>query len=793
MNKFIILLGGIKMSAANLPIKLKNLVKQSVTILGQVVREEAGEKAYQRIESIREKMVLYRSGNVTTKDQILKELYEDLDHCSKNEKHQVAQSFSLMLELINVCEAAYRTYKLRYSDKANTDFQRQDNTMVFVLTAHPTEARTPANMELFARIQNILIDILEQTAEQDYLESIVKHNLKLAWLLPITRHKKPEVIDEANHLFSIIFRKDIFYSILRADRDLGTIRVRTWVGGDKDGHPGVDEVVMMDCLQASRNCFIETLHYLSIGFVNDLAMLDDKYLNSCLKKINSDINSLEKIRAKDSTRINNLQSNLDNIGGAYEKLVGARSPRLEKINAILKLFPGLVIPIELREDSEIIEKSLGSKTPLAMDRMLRKLSSIADGFEISRYAQSLIISMCESYSDIENTIKLSKKSLGGLFIPVIPLFETAKALELSNEIISELIGNKEFTKVVNKSWGNKLEVMLGYSDSSKGMGVLPSRIAIAKTMRSLDKLISENNFIPVFFHGSGGSVDRGGGSLKEQTAWWPKSALHLYKATIQGEMVERTFTSSEVTLSSIDKVMRNFKRAKTKKGYIKINKDVERFAERVKSKYVATISDPKFFEMVEAATPYSYLKVLKLGSRPTKRSSGAAKSLDFSSIRAIPWILCWTQTRILFPTWWGIGSAWKEIENDKEEVARLQKSYETSYLFASFLRTLGFTLSKVDTSIFRLYLNQSELSTETKEKVFNEFNLEYKNTLKFLKHITGEKNTLWHKPWLQDSIKLRSSMIHPLNVLQIQGNKSGDEDLVQKTVAGISSGMMTTG
>ena len=776
-----------------LPSHLKKLVSKTVAILGEVIQEEAGDQVFRTVDSIRKKMVRYRSSSSKDKDKILNDLYRSLDKEKSGTKHDIAHSYTLMLEVINTCEAAYRTFRLRTKESTKPRFVKPDSTMVYVLTAHPTEARTSENIELFSRIQEILVNILEKTAEQSYLESIIKHNLKLAWLLPVTRHKKPEVLDEAKHLFSIVFRKDIFDTLLRADRDLGRIRMRTWVGGDKDGHPGVDDKVMLSCLQASRKHFLVIIQGILSKLNEDLLLLSNKELSSSIKSLSSSLKELSTIKSKDSSKIKSWSQKLDGAHEKYNDLVGAYSPRLLKLKSILNMFPGLVIPIELREDSELIAKALESKKAMAIERMLVSLSEIAKGVDIRNYAQGLIISMCHSYDDIENTIKLSKKTIGDLSIPVIPLFETSKALEDSSDIINELLKNKEYVKSVKQSWNNHLEVMLGYSDSSKGMGVLPSRIAVAKTMRTLDSLIKNKGFVPVFFHGSGGSVDRGGGSIKEQTAWWPRSALSLYKATIQGEMVERTFTSSEVILSGMDKILTNLNRVKSKEGAIKVNKAVDIFAQDVAANYKKKIGEENFFKMVDSATPYSYLNVLKLGSRPTKRSSSKSSTLDFSSIRAIPWILCWTQTRILFPSWWGVGSAWKSIKNNEKRKISLKKSYKTSYLFSSYIRTLGFTLSKVDLSIFKLYLEQSTLSIEEKVEAYNEFHAELKLVINFLKYITDEKKLLWNKPWLAESIKLRSSMIHPLNILQIQANKNNDEELVRKTVAGISSGMMTTG
>lgn len=773
-----------------LPLELKQLVHKSVSLLGEIIHEEGGADLFQTVEVIRLKMIEYRKASSAKKSEILNFLYEEISKSKTADKHSVAHSFTLMLELINACEAAFRTHKLK---RANTtsECHKEENSIVYVLTAHPTEARSPKNIELFARIQNVMTKLLDKSREEEYLLSIIKHNLKIAWLVPVTRHEKPSVLDEARHLFSIILRPDIFDSILRGDRDLGTIKVRTWVGGDKDGHPGVDDKIMLDCLQISRTFFIRIVTKILSDFVSDISYLDNKALTKHHVGLVTKLNTLKKITTGDSQRLLNFLKQLETLDNQYLKYVGMQSPRVKKLKSILLMFPGLVVPIELREDSEVIIEALSSKKDIAITRMLKKLEVISREGNIRNYAQGMIISMCQAYSDVENAIKLVEESLGNLNLPVIPLFETASALEDSSKIVSKMLKNQKYMKNVKNNWGNKLEIMLGYSDSSKGMGVLPSRIAIAKTMTSLDVLIRKEKVTPIFFHGSGGSVDRGGGSIQEQTSWWPNSALRTYKATIQGEMIERNFSSSEITISGMDKILSNFKKSQVRETKIEFDHELELFAKNIKDHYVQKISDQTFFEMVSKATPYSYLSLLKLGSRPSKRST--AKVLDFSSIRAIPWILCWTQTRLLFPTWWGVGFAWRKLKDSKQRCSAIKKSYEKNLLFASYIRTLGFTLSKVDLSIFKLYLEKSLLSQDIQKEVLEEFQREYNSTVEFLNFITNQKKLLWHKPWLAESIELRSSMIHPLNIIQIQANLASDESLVRKTVAGISSGMLTTG
>lgn len=776
-----------------LPNELKSLVKEFTNLLGEVIHEEAGPATFEVVESIRQDMVKYRTVSKTLKRELLERLYHKLDCSPKKQRHAVAQAFTLMLELINACEAAYRSFRLK-NGKIQEDLERQSNHLVYVLTAHPTEARTPENIDLFHRIQNIGIRLLLNQEEKKYLLSIVKHNLKLAWKIPITRHEKPQVVDEANHLYSIIFRPDIFDTILRFDRDLGNIRIRTWVGGDKDGHPGVDEKVMMQCLQASRYQFLKKVLELFDLLERDASYLNNTKIIEKIESVKQLLRETRRVRKGDARKVMKFRASLERLANLYTKSVGATNPRINKIIAVLNLFPGLVIPLELREDSEIIGQALSSKRPLAISKMIRTLCEIADGGCIQHYAMGIIISMCESFDDIRNTLTLVENNLNPqqkLTIPIVPLFETASALESSKLIVEEAFQDKRFYNYLTQNWNRNFEIMLGYSDSSKGMGVLGSRLGIAKTIRTLDSILKRKKINPIFFHGSGGSVDRGGGSLHDQTAWWPRSALEFYKATIQGEMVERLFSSPEILISSAHKVISNLNSVKAKKGQIAVSPVVEKFADSVTKHYQSKISEPNFVRMVEQATPYSYLNVLKLGSRPTKRAKAA--QLDFSSIRAIPWVLCWTQTRTLFPTWWGVGQTWRTIKKDQASINELKKAFRESSIFSSYIRVLGYTLSKVDLEVFRLYLSRSKIPAEEQEKIFKDFQVEIRESSDLVRTLTGEKSLIWFRPWLEESIQFRSSMIHPLNALQIIGHHSKDEILVRLATAGISSGMLTTG
>jgi phosphoenolpyruvate carboxylase len=325
--------------------------------------------------------------------------------------------------------------------------------------------------------------------------------------------------------------------------------------------------------------------------------------------------------------------------------------------------------------------------------------------------------------------------------------------------------------------------MIGYSDSSKENGVLPARLLLEQTIHSIDQYISSKKLQPVFFHGSGGSISRGGGSIGEQISWWPKSSLQVYKATIQGEAIQRHFANALIARSQISKITNEFE------YFIPRLKQADfalvKFTDAIKLEYRDLVNSSDFHKMVYATTPYQFLNLLKLGSRPTKRSTN-----NFS-LRAIPWILCWTQTRLLLPVWWGLGTSWENLNDSDKE--RVKEVFNTSPLFSSFIKNLGFTLEKIEFGVWLFLLSESNLALSEKKYWRERIGDELKLVEKFFKEVTDEKEHTWFRPWLKESIFFRSSMIHPLNVVQKIAKERNDARLLRLSVTGISCGLLTTG
>lgn len=767
-----------RVSTQELPEKLRLLVRRSVARLGETIRKEAGEAAYAEVERLRRSMTHIRDVSSAEAARRLRHELAALSKLSDRRLYGIAHSFALMLELMNACENAYRAFRLRSYERPR--FAQKPEAMIYVVTAHPTEARAPVNIGIFHAIQRTLVKILARDSAQTWegLDAL----LVLAWRLPITRSRRPRVADEADSIYSILLRDETLEAILAARRELGPIYVRSWVGGDKDGHPGVNEQTMRESLGLSRARLLAFTRSRLNSLKQDLAPLRDRGLSFQIARAEQALRALSVLRSGDGRRVLALHRELKSLARDCLHELGVLHPALLELGGLRRMFPAFCVPLELRESSDLVTEAVHDRgAPIS--RMLRQLALISGPADPRFYARGLIISMADSPEHMRAACRIVQRELGGLRLPVIPLFEQAEALRHAPAIVSGTLKSRALRQAVKRHWDGFFEVMLGYSDSAKEMGSLPSRLAIADCVGKLDRELRRRGVCPLFFHGSGGSTDRGGGPIEEQTAWLPASARRLYKATIQGEMVERTLASPEITYRRFEQIASQAQRSG---GGVRVSRGARRFAALVEKSYKAKVSAPEFLEVVERATTYPYLSALKIGSRPAKRGSFTS----VSALRAIPWVLCWTQARVLFPSWWGVGSAWR---TGAVSLRALRRSFATDPVFRSYVKLLGFTLARIELPIFQVMMERSTLEPECREAFWRELQREHKDALAFVRAVSGEKRLIWYRPWLEASIRLRSVMIHPLNLVQMIALERKQNSLIRETVTGIASGMVTTG
>lgn len=766
---------------SNLPEELRTLVSKVSAMLGTVIREYEGDAFFDVVEGYRQQLKATRNKHDIA---ALQKIFKQLAKHDRKIQFKIAHAFSLLLELINACETAYRTWRLQ--QKPDIAPTVTNINLRYVLTAHPTEARSIDVVELFADLSQLFIEGFYN--DFNFHESKVMSYLRMLWHYPIVKYKKTTVQSEANYIYSIIFSPNINEYLLQL-KDGFELQLSTWVGGDKDGHPGVDANVMINSLSDSRARILNVIQARFARLKDDLKLLKnlgqsrDKELKK-VDKLQKELSKLANICKNDGARVTAWIKDYNRFVKSSNRLV-AKHFTIEAISHALTLFPALVLPLELRENIDEIYAALSDRKQ-SICVMLETLQAVTHGADLRDYARSFIISHCGSAADISAANKLAKQAMKTQSMPIVPLFEDRQAILNANSILSEWLQVQANLNQVRRRWSNQLEVMLGYSDSAKQVGMLASRFLIRQSMFAIEKTLKTYDIKPVFFHGSGGSVERGGGSLREQILWWPNAAAENPKMTVQGEMIQRNFASSEI-LHSQCRLLSNEagKRTRNKAVFIK-SQALTKFVELVETAYQDLVGNTDYIQYCLDATPFHYLNVLKIGSRPSKRQ---IKTLSLESLRAIPWVLCWTQARILLPTWWGVGGAFKKMS--AADKAELKSLYLKDPFFSSFMNALGFTLAKVELPVWGMYLRAAHGKAAV--KIFKEFEDEFDLTINFVRSITGSKQLIPRRPWLEESIALRSPYVNILNMLQIIAMQNKNEVLLKETLVGIACGMLTTG
>ncbi|MEO0932250.1 MAG: phosphoenolpyruvate carboxylase, partial [Cyanobacteria bacterium J06641_2] len=424
---------------------------------------------------------------------------------------------------------------------------------------------------------------------------------------------------------------------------------------------------------------------------------------------------------------------------------------------------------ELRTRRPLIPAQLpfGDKTNEIVSTM-RLVHSLQQEFGYN-ICQTYIISMCCSVSDVLEVLLLAKEA--GIYDPgtaigtirVVPLFETVEDLQRSRQVMKDLfslplyrallvggyeayekgIEEQEESSILNP---NLQEIMLGYSDSNKDSGFLSSNWEIHKAQKSLQQIAEEYGLSVRIFHGRGGSVGRGGGPAYEAILAQPgKSINGRVKITEQGEVLASKYSLPDLALYNLETITTAVIQASLlRAGFDDIepwNEIMEELAARSRSHYRNLIYEqPDFIDFFNQVTPIEEISQLQISSRPARRPSGKK---GLSSLRAIPWVFSWTQTRFLLPAWYGVGTALQEFINEAPEdhMQLLQCFYRKWPFFKMVISKVEMTLAKVDLQMARHYVEELSKS-EDKQRfygVFNQISSEYYLTKNLVLKITGHE------------------------------------------------------
>ncbi|HEU7253429.1 TPA: phosphoenolpyruvate carboxylase [Streptococcus pneumoniae] len=463
---------------------------------------------------------------------------------------------------------------------------------------------------------------------------------------------------------------------------------------------------------------------------------------------------------------------------------------------------------ELEEDPRILSATHAEKSELlAKELAIFKTARVLKDKLGDDVIRQTIISHATSLSDmLELAILLKEVGLVDTErarVQIVPLFETIEDLDHSEETMRKYLSLSLAKKWID-SRNNYQEIMLGYSDSNKDGGYLSSCWTLYKAQQQLTAIGDEFGVKVTFFHGRGGTVGRGGGPTYEAITSQPlKSIKDRIRLTEQGEVIGNKYGNKDAAYYNLEMlVSAAINRMITqKKSDTNTPNRYEAIMDQVVDRSYDIYRDlvfgnEHFYDYFFESSPIKAISSFNIGSRPAARKT----ITEIGGLRAIPWVFSWSQSRVMFPGWYGVGSSFKEfINKNPENIAILRYMYQNWPFFQSLLSNVDMVLSKSNMNIAFEYakLCEDEQVKAIYETILNEWQV----TKNVILAIEGHDELLADNPYLKASLDYRMPYFNILNYIQLElikrqrrGELSSDQErLIHITINGIATGLRNSG
>ena len=923
------------------------------SLLGQVIAEQAGPELFAIVERIRRRTIALRRGDpeVVLEPDIERErLGAEIASLDVEHAAAVARAFTLYFQLVNLAEERQRIRMLRTrarrakgrpidesigeaverlartNDRESLEAMLRTVEVHPVLTAHPTEARRRTLLVALRRIRRLL-DALDDpltTPDEDAdLRRRLREEITLLWHTGDLRAVLPTPLDEVRSALAI-FDETLFTVVPRYVRALdraldavsppealspqlavdagrtGTravlapslLRFGSWIGSDRDGHPGVTAEITLHAARLQADHLLRGYEAVASRLMQTVAARVapdrvDRALGSALARDAEELPEVvRQLRRRFPEepyrqRLGAIAERLRRTRASLTGETGARSgfyPDAAALDAELASLQHALVEdalgrvawgevaelrwqlatfgfhlasLEVRQHAAVhaaalraLRSDAGPDVEVAagvtVAEVLATFRSIARlqarfGVEACR---RYVISFTTSPDDVAAVLELARlaaqpepfgrpvPALADLppdlpVLDVVPLLESADALAGATELLDGLLADPAYRAHLRER-GDRQEVMLGYSDSSKESGVLAANWLLYRAQEALIATSRRHGIALTLFHGRGGALGRGGGPANRAIlAQAPGSVGGRLKFTEQGEVIAGHYADVSIAQRHLEQV--------TAAALLASTPEHERSTEEAaaigratmteltavsRTAYRSLVDRPAFGAFFRAATPIDLIAGLGLGSRPSARPGSSARPaagtapvapLDVDALRAIPWVFAWSQARANLPGWYGLGTALEAITElgGKETIDHLAGLYRRWPFFASVLDNAELSLAKADLGTFHRYADLAEGPGAIAIRGMIE--AEYARSVRMLLLITSRDRLLAGHPTLERSIDLRNPYVDALSAVQVEllgrlrrpdlapADEAAIRNVIGVTINGIAAGLQNTG
>lgn len=735
-----------------------------------------------------------------------------------------------------------------------------------VFTAHPTEARRSAISRSVRRLATLLDEhdaIMRNGADERRAERRMIEEIDTLWRTAPLRAEKPSPTDEVRSVMEV-FDETLYTSIPHVYRRVDDalqgpaagsrapvvrpfVRVGSWVGGDRDGNPFVTASVTRKAakiasehvllgLERTTNRIGRTLTLdaattppsAALQAVLDRLVTEDEDAAAEIAKRSPNephrrtllllARRIGATRRRDARlAYTDPEQFLADLRTVQSSLVEAPAPRqayghLQQLIWQVETFGFHLTELEVRQHSAVHAKALAEldagEPPSDMTRevldVFRSVAAIQRRLG-PRAAGRYIVSFTQSAADLANVHRLAEYAAREHgerpTLDVIPLFETFADLQAAPRILAEIVEHAEFRDRLAAT-GRRMEVMLGYSDSSKDVGPVAATLALYEAQARIAQWADENGIELTLFHGRGGALGRGGGPANTAILGQPPHSVDgRFKLTEQGEVIFARYGEPAIAMRHIDQVAAAVLLASSPSIEERNRAAAERYAgvaatmdEASRDRFFSLVKAPGFAPWFAQVTPMEEIGLLALGSRPARRGLSVESLAD---LRAIPWVFAWTQARINLAGWFGLGTALEAVG----DADLLRAAYDEWPLFRTLIDNVAMSLAKADSRIARRYLDLGDRD-DLAGIVMSELEL----TRSWVIRVAGGSELLENRPILQRAVKLRSPYVDALSLLQLRALTAlrdaataglapdpEQQRLLLLSVSGVAAGLQNTG